>query len=111
MQAFCLVLAVFLAFIIPQIDVYVQWCIAFGVGQETLYTTSSNPDFSHMADTTTTISIDSGRTTKIMARVVHSPAVYESRKDYIEVDAYGNVASSAHEAWSDIDHKTIDLMP
>ena len=36
MQAFCLVLAVFLAFIIPQIDVYVQWCNAFGVGQETL---------------------------------------------------------------------------
>ena len=36
MQAFCLVLAVFLALILPQIDVYVQWCNAFGIGQETL---------------------------------------------------------------------------
>lgn len=42
MQAFCLVLAVFLAFIIPQIDVYVQWCNAFGVGQETLITEMKN---------------------------------------------------------------------
>ena len=36
MQAICPVLAVFLAFIIPQIDGNVQWCNAFGGGQETL---------------------------------------------------------------------------
>lgn len=68
-----------------------------------LYTTSSNPDFSHMADTTTTISIGDGRTKEIMARVVGSPAVYESRVKYVEVDAYGNTSVSSHEASSDID--------
>lgn len=76
-----------------------------------LYTTYSNTEYSHMADTTTSIPISEGGTTMILARVVSSPAVTESRLGYVEVDAYGNTSSSTHEAWSDYDHKIIDIPP
>ena len=69
------------------------------------YPSTSTP---YNADTMTTLPIGPGRTTQIMARVLHSTPATENRTGYTTVNAYGSVAASTHEAYSVIDEVIFD---